>query len=359
LPSGSATSRQSLAIEHAPGSGSGVHRAAPQNTHGAVSSGTLMPAPNAARPALSIVSSLFGSARYVREFCERSVAAASAVTESFEIILVNDGSADNSLELALDAHRQDPRIKIIDLSRNFGHHKALMMGLARAAGHRVFLIDSDLEEEPEWLPAFARALDDADVDVVYGVQTERKGDWFERVTGRLFFAAFNRMLTHPIPPNIVTARLMTRRYVRALVRHDEREVALAGLWQLTGFRQVPLAVTKRSRRETSYTFRRRLSVFVNAITAFSNRPLIYIFQIGIGVMLLSLVAGAVLLYHYLRGGIGVPGWASIMVSIWFLGGLMIFCTGVIGVYLAKVFTEVKRRPYAIVRDEYGFGDQGD
>jgi putative glycosyltransferase len=96
-------------------------------------------------------------------------------------------------------------------------------------------------------------------------------------------------------------------------------------------------------------------VFVNAITSFSNRPLIYIFQIGIAVMLLSLLAGAILLYQTLAGNVGVPGWASIMVSIWFLGGLTIFCVGVIGVYLAKVFTETKQRPYTVVRAEYGVG----
>jgi putative glycosyltransferase len=297
---------------------------------------------------------LFGSAPYLRDFHQRCTAAATPLAPSFELVLVNDGSSDDSLAIALELHRADARVKVIDLSRNFGHHKALMTGLARAQGELVFLIDCDLEEEPEWLAAFYQTLTETGGDVVYGVQTTRKGGWLERVTGRLFFAAFNQMLTHPIPANIVTARLMTRRYVRALVGHDEREVALAGLWQLTGFAQHPLAVTKHHRHDTSYSLRKRVSVFVNAITAFSNRPLIYIFQIGMAVMALSVLAGAVLFYKYLSGEIGVPGWASIMVSIWFLGGLMIFCTGVIGVYLAKVFTETKRRPYTIVRAEYGF-----
>jgi putative glycosyltransferase len=190
-------------------------------------------------------------------------------------------------------------------------------------------------------------------DVVYGVQTARKGDWFERTTGALFFRLFNRLLTHPIPANIVTARLMTRRYVRALVQHRDQEVCLAGLWMITGFDQRPVAVTKRTGAASSYSVRRRISAFVNAITSFSNRPLLYIFQIGIAVMLLSIVTGIVLLYESLSGNVGVPGWASLMVSIWFLGGLTIFCMGVIGIYVAKVFTETKRRPYTVVRHEYG------
>jgi putative glycosyltransferase len=102
----------------------------------------------------------------------------------------------------------------------------------------------------------------------------------------------------------------------------------------------------------------RLSAFANAITSFSNRPLVYIFQIGMAVMAMSVVAGVVLLYRSLYGTIGVPGWASIMVSIWFLGGLIIFCVGVIGMYLAKIFTEIKQRPYTIVREEYGSESAG-
>jgi putative glycosyltransferase len=311
------------------------------------------------RPALSIVTSMFRSAEYIDEFCRRCAAAAAGIAETYEIVIVNDGSPDDSLAIALDLHRRDPRIKVLDLSRNFGHHKALMTGLGRARGELVFLIDCDLEEDPAWLSTFRDTLRDRGGDVAFGVQVARKGGWIERAAGRLFFAVFNQMLTHPIPPNIVTARLMTRRYVEALIQHDEREVALAGLWQLTGFVQHATPVTKRSRRESSYTLRRRIGVFVNAITAFSNRPLIYIFQIGVAVMALSMLAGAALLYASLNGAVGVPGWASIMVSIWFLGGLTIFCVGVIGVYLAKVFTETKRRPYTIVRAEYGFSAADD
>lgn len=302
---------------------------------------------------LSIVSSMYRSAPYLEAFHRRCVAAAARLTGDFEILLVNDGSPDDSLQIALDLRRRDPRVRVIDLSRNFGHHRALMTGLARADGDLVFLLDCDLEEEPEWLLTFHAALAGSGADVVYGVQDARKGGWLERTSGRLFFALFNQMLTHPIPANVVTARLMTRRYVQALVTHRDREICLAGLWVITGFEQRALAVRKRSREDSTYTLRMRVSAFVNAITSFSNRPLIFIFQIGMSVMLLSIVAGSVLMYQSLSGYVGVPGWASIMVSIWFLGGLTIFSVGVIGVYLAKVFTETKDRPYTIVRAEYG------
>jgi putative glycosyltransferase len=303
--------------------------------------------------ALSIVSSMYRSAAFLNEFHARCTAAATQlVGSSYEIILVNDGSPDDSLRVAIELHTRDPHLRVIDLSRNFGHHKALMTGLAHARGHQVFLLDCDLEEDPMWLLTFHDEMRTNHVDVVYGVQSERKGSWLERTAGQLFFAVFNRMLTHPIPVNVVTARLMTARYVRALVSHHERELCLAGLWVITGFEQRPFLVRKGSRPDSSYSTRKRFSVFANAITSFSNRPLIYIFQIGMAVMALSVVAAVVLLYMRLKGQVGVPGWASIMVSIWFLGGLIIFCVGVIGMYLAKIFTEIKQRPYTIVRAEY-------
>ena len=307
---------------------------------------------NGVSVALSIVTSMYRSEAYLQEFYDRVSAAARQLTDSYEIVLVNDGSPDDSLRVALQLRERDRRVRVVDLSRNFGHHKALMTGLARSRGERVFLIDCDLEEDPAWLQRFTQEMQSTDADVVYGVQTNRKGGWFERVTGDLFFRVFNQLLADPIPANVVTARLMSARYVRALVAHRDREVCLAGLWQITGFDQRSLPIEKRDRGDSSYSVRRRISVLVNAVTSFSNRPLIYIFHLGSLIMLLSLVAAAALIYATLSGRVGVPGWTSIAVSIWFLGGLTIFCVGVIGVYLAKVFTETKERPYTIVRHEY-------
>ena len=302
---------------------------------------------------LSVVTSMYRSAPFLEEFYNRTVKAISAISSSYEIVLVNDGSPDNSLEIALRLRERDPRVRIVDLSRNFGHHKALMTGLARAAGELVFLLDCDLEEDPEWLLRFHELLTRSGADVIYGVQSSRKGNLFERISGAIFFRTFNKLLADPFPQNVVTARLMTHRYVQALVAHRDREVCLAGLWAITGFEQVPVEVIKGHRPGSSYTMRRRISVMVNAVTSFSNRPLVYIFHIGMAVMLLSMFQAGWLVYRSLTHGIGVPGYASVMVSIWFLGGLTIFCLGIIGIYLAKVFSESKDRPYTVVRAEYG------
>src|SRR5262245_15015952 len=149
---------------------------------------------------LSIVNTLYQSEGFITEFHARCTAAATRLAaSSYEIIFVNDGSPDQSLQKAIDLHAHDPHVRVIDLSRNFGHHKALMTGLAHARGELVFLIDSDLEEDPEWLPRFREALIATGADVIYGVQKARKGGWFERTSGDLFFRVFNRVLTQPIP----------------------------------------------------------------------------------------------------------------------------------------------------------------
>lgn len=298
---------------------------------------------------LSIVTSLYYSAPHLEEFYARACAVAESITSSFEIIFVNDGSPDNSLEIMLSLYRTDHRLRIIDLSRNFGHHKAMMTGLAHARGDLVFLLDSDLEEEPELLKTFHEELRRTGADVVFGVQEKRKGKLFERLSGWLYFKVFNLLSTHPIPPNHITARLMTREYVDALMRHQEREFVMSGLWALTGFNQVPITVRKNHKATSSYGLRRKLSHLVNAITSFSNKPLVLIFYLGCFILLVSSIAAIDLIVRKVFFGTLLQGWASLIISIWLLGGLTIFCLGVIGIYLSKIFIEVKQRPYTIIK----------
>lgn len=302
---------------------------------------------------LSVVTTLYRSEAYVDEFCRRAAAAAAACGGTYEIVLVNDGSPDGSLDRALTRARGDPSIRVIDLSRNFGHHKAIMTGLAHARGELIFLIDSDLEEDPAWLGDFMAVMQREGADVVYGVQVSRKGGVVERLAGALFYTTFNLLLEHPLPRNVVTARLMTRRYVSELLRHRDREVCLAGLWVITGFRQIGVPVPKGQRPERStYGVAQRAAVLVNAVTSFSSRPLQYIFYLGCTIMALATAAAAYLVWRVLFHGVAVAGWPSLIVSVWLLGGMIIFCLGVLGMYVSKIFMETKDRPYTIVRAEY-------
>ena len=302
---------------------------------------------------LSIVATLYQSSMYIVEFCQRaSLSAQQLVGNDYEIVLVNDGSPDNSLEIATKLHYADSHIIIVDLSRNFGHHKAMMTGLAHSHGEQVFLIDVDLEEDPEWLIEFSQQMEKDYCDVVYGVQKKRKGGMLERISGQWFYRFFRVFTGVSIPENMVTSRLMSRRYVDALVSHNEREVFLAGLWHITGFEQHPHTITKHSTSESTYTIRRKLSLLVNSITSFSNTPLILIFYIGLTILIFS---GAYSLYMVLNWFFAAKppsGWTSVITSIWFLGGLIISFIGIIGVYISKIFSETKHRPYTIVRHIY-------
>jgi len=152
-----------------------------------------------------------------------------------------------------------------------------------------------------------------------------------------------------LPANLVTARLMKQVYVKALVQHKEREIFLAGLLAITGFRQLGIPVDKEHKGKTTYSLMRRASLLVNAITSFSNQPLIFIFYVGSIVVSVSATAGVALILRVLFFGAFLPGWASLMVSIWFLGGLTIFSIGIVGIYLSRVFSETKDRPYTIIR----------
>jgi putative glycosyltransferase len=302
---------------------------------------------------LSIVTTMYRSAPYLKEFYERACAAARPIADDFEIIFVNDGSPDESLEVAISLFEQDERVRVVDLSRNFGHHKAIMTGLSHARGDLIFLIDSDLEEEPELLNTFhAELMRNAGADVVYGVQKKRKGQAYERVTGAIYFKLYNMLSTYPIPKNLVTVRLMTKRYVSALVRHREREISISGLWVITGFEQIAVGVDKSSRKVSTYNFGRKVSSFVNGVTAFSNKPLVYIFYLGCLIVIGSSVAALSLVIRWFFFGALLVGWPSLIISVWLLGGLTIFCLGVIGIYLSKIFMESKQRPYAIVRQLY-------
>ena len=302
---------------------------------------------------LSIVATLYQSEPYVKEFCDRAGAAARAmVGDEFEIVLVNDGSPDRSLEVAVQIANEAANVMVVDLSRNFGHHKAMMTGLAHSRGEVVFLIDSDLEEDPEALLDLAAHLQARRCDVVYGVQEQRKGGWIERWSGQWFYRFFRALTGIALPENVLTTRLMTRRYVDALLLHQEREIFMAGLWHITGFSQQPFTLNKHHTSKTTYTMRRKVSLLVNSVTSFSNAPLISIFYVGIGI---SLFAGCYILYlllNWLFWSQPLSGWTSVMASVWLLGGMIISFIGVIGIYLSKVFSESKQRPYTIVRSIY-------
>jgi putative glycosyltransferase len=214
------------------------------------------------------------------------------------------------------------------------------------------LIDSDLEEEPEWLIPFHEKKIKTKSDVVYGVQILRKGHLAERFVNGLYYPIISLLSSIQIPRDMVTARLMSRRYTLSLLRFRERDLDLGGLWCLTGYSQVPYPVTKHSHSPTTYTFRKKLSLFFNSVTSFSSAPLLSIFYLGMSVFIVSIGYSTWVAVRWLFTPQPIEGWTSLIISIWLTSGLLIMSVGVVGIYLAHVFNEVKRRPYTIVRELY-------
>lgn len=299
---------------------------------------------------LSIVTTLYRSAPYIGEFHARITAAALQITDDYEIIIVDDGSPDDSLKRALEIHVVDPHVAVVELSRNFGHHKAILAGLAQARGERIFLLDVDLEEQPEWLIDFWQEIEESSSDVVYGVQRERRGGPFRRWSGSLFYRLFNAVSETKISENVCTIRLMSRSYVDALLQMRDQNLFLAGNFAWVGFHQKILAVEKGVRGETSYSLGKRLRLFWDGVTSFSSHPLQLVFAVG-----LAISGGAALfgIYLFLRKlftpEATLSGYTSTILSIWFLGGLNILFVGVVGYYVARIFNEAKGRPQYIVK----------
>lgn len=302
---------------------------------------------------LSIVTTLYYSAPYIKEFYQRICNVADAIARDYEIVFVNDGSPDEAVEIAIALYKEDERVRVVDLSRNFGHHKAMMTGLMYAQGDLIFLIDVDLEEPPELLMTFYKEFRHNNVDVVYGVQSARHGSWFNRISGSLFYHLFNWLSDHPVSPSLLTARLMSQRYVKQLIKHKEHLFNIEGLWEITGFKQIPVTVNKEPYKgTTTYNFSRKLTYAINAITAFSNKPLRGIAYLGLLIIIPSSLYTIYLIIGHFLFNLNVYGWTALLVSLWFIAGLIIFILGIIATYISVILTEIKNRPYTIVRQFY-------
>jgi putative glycosyltransferase len=243
-------------------------------------------------------------------------------------------------------------VKVIELSRNFGHHAAIWCGLEHAKGELVFLIDSDLEVAPAILTEFNACLSrDPDVDVAYAYQEKRGGNLQTLAFGRLFWILFRHLSSVEIPPDVLTERLMRRTYVDALLRLGDRNLFLGGMMAWAGFRQVGVPTLKQTREgQASYSFARRLSLLVDAITSFSDLPMRYLFSFG---SLISGVSFIVALLLILRKIINpeyvLQGFTFMAVLLLFTLGAMIGSIGLIGIYIGRIFVQTRARPIYIIK----------
>lgn len=311
-----------------------------------------LPNPAAKAPALSIVSTMYRSKKFLDDFLAASCKAAEATgLGDFEIVLVNDGSPDDSLAHALKRCADLPNLVVVDLSRNFGHHHAIQAGLSQARGDLIFLIDCDLEVPPSCLVQMAEKLSSTGADVVYGYQESRKGGWFEQWSGQLFWKGINLLSDTRIPENVLTERLMSRRYVSALLQLGDQNLFMGGMMAWAGFTQLGMPIAKKQREgQSSYTFAKRLQLMVNAISSFSSKPLTWLFNVGVFITMLSFSYTGYLLVRKLLFGDALLGFTSMMALTAVSLGISTTAMGLVGIYLGKVYNQVQNRPTFIIKD---------
>lgn len=274
-----------------------------------------------------------------------------------EFVCVNDGSTDGTLRLLLERLGGGQVMKVVNLSRNFGKEAAMMAGLAQASGDAAVIIDADLQDPPELLLAFLEKWREG-YDVVYGVRVSRATDTrLKRWTAQRFYKLFNRLATLPIPEDVGDFRLLDRRAIDAILALPERNRFGKGLFSWVGFHQigVPFERVARVAGKTSWSYPRLAHLAVDGITSFSIVPLRLASIVGFAVSLLGLLYAGFLVARTIAFGADVPGYASLMVVMLFLGGVQLLCLGVIGEYLGRLYIEAKNRPLYIVSDVYEGG----
>ncbi|MBP2675173.1 MAG: glycosyl transferase family protein [Deltaproteobacteria bacterium] len=310
--------------------------------------------PGGGRELLSVVVPVFDEAETVDAFYERAKSALDPLSPmSYELVFVDDGSRDGSFEKLAGIADRDPRVRIVKLSRNFGHQNAVTAGIDAARGDAVVIIDADLQDPPEVIPGMIRKWREG-FDVVYGVRETREGEkWMKRYTASLFYRVMKRVTRVEIPVDVGDFRLMSRRVVDNFNRIRERDRFIRGLVSWVGFRQAGV-LYRRERRfagETKYPLSKMIRFSMDGITSFSHAPLKIATWLGYGVSFIALLYTVVIIFEKFMG-MTVPGFASIMAGMLFLGGVQLICLGIMGEYVGRIFNETKGRPIYILEEIY-------
>ena len=305
---------------------------------------------------ISIIIPLYNESAGISHLFARLTPVLQQLQTSYEIICINDGSQDDTLDKLLEFNHRDKNIKIVNLSRNFGKEIALTAGIDYARGAAVIPIDADLQDPPELISQLIARWREG-YDVVYATRRSRQGDsWLKKISARAFYRTIGRMSHVPIPANTGDFRLLDRRVVEAIKKLPERTRFMKGLFAWVGYKQTSVLFDREPRfsGKTTWNYWKLWNFALDGIISFSFLPLKVWSYVGIGISFVSLIYALMLVVRTLVYGVDVPGYASLMVAILFLGGIQLITLGVLGEYLGRVYEEVKGRPLYFVREEYGF-----
>ncbi|MDZ8028898.1 MAG: glycosyltransferase family 2 protein [Nostoc sp. DedQUE01] len=305
---------------------------------------------------LSVVVPMYNEEPNIDYLFERLVSVLGRLNMKYEIVCVNDGSKDNTLRCLVEYHYRNPAIKVVNLSRNFGKEIALTAGIDYTTGAAVVPIDADLQDPPELIEQLITKWREG-YDVVYATRRSRQGEtWTKRFTASAFYQTIAKLSHTPIPPNTGDFRLLDRRVVNALKQMPERNRFMKGLFAWVGFQQTSILYDRSQRYQgaTKWNYWKLWNFAIDGIAAFSLIPLKVWSYLGLTISLISFSYASFLVIRTLLFGIDIPGYASLMVAVLFLGGVQLMSLGMIGEYLGRVYDEVKGRPLYFVRDFYGF-----
>lgn len=309
---------------------------------------------------LSIVIPIYNESEILQLLYDRLVSASELWEEDYEIILVDDGSSDNSLEIMEGFVSQNPRFKVLKLSRNFGHQPAISAGIKYAKGDAVIVMDGDLQDPPEELPHFLKKWREG-YHVVYAIRTKRKEGLFKRIAYKLFYRFLARVSNIDIPIDSGDFCVMDRKVVDVLNKDMPENIRFVrGLRAFAGFKQIGVSYERAERAggEVKYTFRKLLKLAIDGIFDFSTFPLRLATYLGLIISIPSFILGIFFILHRLLdfkilgySPQDTPGMATLAVAMFFLGGVVLVILGVIGEYLGRIYIEVKKRPFYLVEEE--------
>ncbi|TAE74857.1 MAG: glycosyltransferase [Bacteroidetes bacterium] len=298
---------------------------------------------------ISIVSPVYRAENIVDKLVSEIIKSVSQITQNFEIILVEDGSVDNSWQKIEENCKKDTRIKGIRLSRNFGQHYAITAGIDHAKGEWVVVMDCDLQDRPEEIINLYHKAKEG-FDVVLAQRHQRKDNFFKKIFSYLFYKILSYLTGVKHDESVANFGIYHQKVIQAVcsMRENIRIFPIMVRW--VGFKQTKLKVTHAAREEgtTSYNFKRLMNLALDIILAYSDKPIRLTIKVGFFISILSFIFAFIFLIQYFLGIIKVSGYASLIISIWFFSGLIIMTLGVVGLYIGKTFEGVKNRPIYLI-----------